>query len=69
MIAKDVQTCGEIAIMKTIKVSLTGTWETIKYLFFAIRMDWRVVSIKRIPRPTEYTVEMKPPKWENRYMK
>jgi hypothetical protein len=48
--------------MKTIKVSMQGTLdETIKYCLLAMWLGWRLKSVKRIPHPTEYTLEMTPP--------
>lgn len=44
--------------MKTIKISMQGTLETIKYCLLAMWHGWRLKSVKRIPHHTEYTLEL-----------
>lgn len=48
--------------MKNIKISLHGTSDFLKYTLLVILQGWRVVNIKRVPKPTEYTVTFAPPK-------
>ncbi len=47
--------------MKTVKISISGTLKAIWYFVLATWVGWRLVGIKRVPHPTEYTLEMKPP--------
>lgn len=50
------------AEMKTIKVTLhCGFTEMLMYFISARKSGFKIISIKRIPHPAEYTLEMIPP--------
>jgi hypothetical protein len=48
--------------MKEVRITLYGTLDFLKYILLAMWQGWRVVNIKRVAKPTEYTVTMEPPK-------
>lgn len=44
--------------MKEIKVSLSGTSYFFKFIVAALCSGWRIVTIKRVIKPIEYTVTL-----------
>ena len=51
----------ERKIMRTITVTVQGTWNAIKYFVSAIWQGWGFVKFNRVVKPTEYVIVMKPP--------